>query len=69
MTMDWSARMLELAGAPIPDSYPLNGISLSTVLNDAKKLIERPMFWRMNHRQQRAMREKEPTLPSKNLNG
>ena len=56
LTMDWSATMLELAGAPIPDSHPLDGISLSSVLHNAKKLIERPMFWRMNHRQQRAMR-------------
>ena len=56
LTMDWSATLLELAGAKIPDSHPLDGISLSAVLSDATRLIDRPMFWRMNHRAQRAMR-------------
>ena len=57
LTMDWSATMLDLGGATIPDSHPLDGISLRPVLQDPKHLIERPMFWRMNHRGQRAMRQ------------
>ena len=56
LTMDWSATMLDLGGATIPDSHPLDGISLRPVLQDPTYLIDRPLFWRMNHRQQRAMR-------------
>ena len=56
LTMDWSATMLDLGGATIPDSHPLDGISLRPVLQDPTHLIDRPLFWRMNHRQQRAMR-------------
>lgn len=56
MTMDWSATMLELGGgAPHPD-FPLDGVSLQPVLRNPSKRFDRPMFWRMNHRQQRAMR-------------
>ena len=56
LTMDWSATMLDLGGATIPYSHPLDGISLRPVLQDPTYLIDRPLFWRMNHRQQRAMR-------------
>ena len=56
LTMDWSATLLELGGASIPPSHPLDGVSLSTVLRDPSDAFERPMFWRMNHRGQRAMR-------------
>lgn len=57
LTMDWSATMLEAAGArPHPD-YPLDGISLLNVLRDPTCQLERPMYWRMKHRDQRAFRE------------
>lgn len=57
MTMDWSATLLELGGGvPHPD-YPLDGISLAAVLRDPKHVLDRPLFWRMNFRQQRAMRQ------------
>lgn len=56
LTMDWSATLLELAGArPHPD-YPLDGVSLVPVLQQPTRVFERPMHWRMNHRGQRAMR-------------
>jgi len=56
MTMDWSATMLELGGGqPHPD-YPLDGVSLQGVLRDPAATFERPLYWRMNHRQQRALR-------------
>ena len=56
MTMDWSATLLELGGgAPHPD-YPLDGVSLAAVLRDPARVLDRPLFWRMNYRQQRAMR-------------
>lgn len=56
MSMDWSATMLELGGGkPHPD-YPLDGVSLTKVLQDPDATFERPLFWRMNHRHQRALR-------------
>ena len=57
MTMDWSATMLEAAGVgPHPD-YPLDGVSLLPVLRDPVERFDRPLFWRMNHRGQKAMRD------------
>ena len=56
LTMDWSATMLQLGGVTIPSTHPLDGVSLASVLNDPAQTFERPMFWRMNHRGQRAMR-------------
>jgi arylsulfatase A-like enzyme len=50
ITMDWVATFLAAAGvAPHPD-YPLDGIDL---LNDNR---ERNLYWRMKHRDQKAMR-------------
>ena len=57
LTMDWSATMLELGGGrPHPD-YPIDGVSLAALLHDPDHRFERPMYWRMNHRGQRALRE------------
>ena len=56
LTMDWSATMLSLAGVQAPASHPWDGVSLAPVLKDPEATFERPMFWRMNHRGQRAMR-------------
>ncbi len=56
MTMDWSATMLELGGGQPHADYPLDGISLQSVLRDAGHHFERPLYWRMNHRSQRALR-------------
>ncbi|MBN9369888.1 MULTISPECIES: sulfatase [unclassified Hydrogenophaga] len=56
MTMDWSATVLEAAGArPDPD-YPLDGLSLLPVLHAPQAHFDRPLFWRMKHREQRAHR-------------
>ena len=57
MTMDWSATMLEAAGAKADPNYPLDGISILPVLHDPALQIDRPLFWRMNHRGQRAYRD------------
>lgn len=57
LTMDWSATMLELAGAQPAPGYDWDGVSLLPLLQDAGNVFERPMFWRMNHRGQRAMRK------------
>ena len=56
MTMDWSATMLDVAGAPAHPDYPLDGVSLRGILEDSRVQFDRPLYWRMNHRGQRAMR-------------
>jgi arylsulfatase A-like enzyme len=57
MTMDWSATMLDVAGVAADPAYPLDGISMLPVLQDAAQKFERPMHWRMKHRHQRALRD------------
>ena len=57
MTMDWSATMLHAAGAAAHPDYPLDGVSLLPVLRHATHAFDRPLHWRMNHRDQRALRE------------
>ena len=56
MTMDWSATMLDAAGVAADPAYPLDGISLLPLLRDPARTFERPLYWRMNHRGQRALR-------------
>jgi arylsulfatase A-like enzyme len=56
MTMDWSATLLEAAGVQADPAYPLDGVSLLPVLRDPGRQFERPLYWRMKHRNQRAMR-------------
>jgi arylsulfatase A-like enzyme len=41
--------------APHPD-HPLDGVSLLGVLREPGRTFERPLYWRMNHRAQRALR-------------
>ena len=57
MTMDWSATMLDAAGVSADPAYLLDGISLLPVLRDAGQRFDRPLHWRMKHRNQRALRE------------
>jgi arylsulfatase A-like enzyme len=57
MTMDWSATMLDVGGGRAHPDHPLDGVSLRAVLEDPAACFERPMHWRMNHRQQRALRQ------------
>ena len=57
MTMDWSATLLEAAGARADAAYPLDGQSVLSVLKDSTKRFHRPLHWRMNHRGQRALRD------------
>ena len=57
MTMDWSATLLDAAGARAHPDYPLDGVSLLPVLRDASHSFHRPLHWRMNHRGQRALRD------------
>ncbi|HVZ42460.1 MAG TPA: sulfatase-like hydrolase/transferase [Ramlibacter sp.] len=57
MTMDWSATVLDAAGVAPHPAYPLDGVSMLPVLNDAAHEFPRPLHWRMNHRGQRALRD------------
>ncbi len=58
MTMDWSATMLDAAGADADPAYPLDGVSLLPMLRDPARVFDRPLHWRMNHRGQRALRQR-----------
>jgi arylsulfatase A-like enzyme len=57
MTMDWSATMLDVGGGLPDPAWPIDGVSLREILSSPKVTFERPLYWRMNHRQQRAMRQ------------
>jgi arylsulfatase A-like enzyme len=57
MTMDWSATVIDAAGAQPDPAYPLDGVSLLPVLQEPARRFARPLFWRMNHRGQRALRD------------
>jgi arylsulfatase A-like enzyme len=56
MTMDWSATVIDCAGATPKKEFPLDGVSLLSVLQSPAHEFERPLFWRMNHKQQKAYR-------------
>jgi arylsulfatase A-like enzyme len=57
MTMDWSTTMLELGGVQAPADHPWDGVSLAAVLREPSRQFARPLYWRMNHRGQRALRD------------
>jgi arylsulfatase A-like enzyme len=57
MTMDWSATMLALGSARLPPGHALDGVDLSAVLADTGREFARDLYWRMNHRGQRALRQ------------
>ncbi|HVL59094.1 MAG TPA: sulfatase-like hydrolase/transferase, partial [Burkholderiaceae bacterium] len=57
MTMDWVATFLDAAGVPADPAYPLDGVSMLPVLRDPDARIPRPLYWRMKHRRQRALRD------------
>ena len=56
ITMDWVATFLAAAGVKAHPEYPLDGIDLAAVLRDPSAVGARELFWRMNHRKQRAAR-------------
>lgn len=53
-TTDWTATLLELAGAEADPAYPLDGTSLVPHLFRGKRVPERDLFWRT--REGRALR-------------
>lgn len=56
ITMDWPATMLNAAGVAPHRDYPLDGISLLPALSNPGTTAPRDLFWRMSHRQQKAVR-------------
>jgi arylsulfatase A-like enzyme len=56
MTMDWTATILDIAGAEPPSTHALDGLSMWPVLQDTSLTFDRPMHWRMKHNDQRALR-------------
>jgi arylsulfatase A-like enzyme len=56
ITMDWTATLLAAAAASADAAHPLDGIDLMPVLRDAGAVTSRALYWRMKHRQQRALR-------------
>ncbi|MDI9332514.1 MAG: sulfatase-like hydrolase/transferase [Alphaproteobacteria bacterium] len=56
LTMDWSATLLELGQTQAHPDYPLDGVSMANWLARPFQRVERPLYWRMKHRDQRAMR-------------
>ena len=57
ITMDWVATFFAAAGAQAHPDYPLDGASLLPVLRDPGRCFDRALYWRMKHRDQRALRE------------
>ena len=55
ITMDWTATLVELAGAQPGRRFPLDGTSLVPYLLGGRELAQRPLFWRM--RDWRALRD------------
>ena len=55
LTMDWSATMLALGGAQAAPDFAWDGADLGGALR-GDAAFERPLYWRMNYRNQRALR-------------
>jgi arylsulfatase A-like enzyme len=56
ITMDWVATLLAAAGVEAETGHALDGVDLAPVLRDAAAVQPRELFWRMKHRDQRAVR-------------
>ncbi len=56
ITMDWVPTFFEAAGTSAHPDYPSDGASLLSVLAEPATIVDRALFWRMKHNEQRAMR-------------
>jgi len=56
ITMDWVATFLDAAGVKADKNYPLDGMSLLSVLKSPSKTKQRDLFWKMLYRNQKALR-------------
>ena len=59
ITMDWTATMLAAAGVDADLDYPLEGMSLLPAFDQPDQASPRALYWRMNYRNQRALRDGE----------
>jgi arylsulfatase A-like enzyme len=57
ISMDWAPTMLEGDGVAQDPRYPMDGISLLPLFADPSWNPGRALYWRMAHRQQRALRD------------
>lgn len=57
ITMDWTATMLDAAGVKEDANYPMEGVSLRPTFKEPQRCMPRALYWRMNYRRQRALRE------------
>lgn len=57
ITMDWTATMLEAAGVQADPLYPMEGMSLLPAFGEPGRCVRRSLYWRMNYRRQRALRD------------
>ena len=56
ITMDWVATFLAAAGVAAHPDYPLDGMDLRPALDRPEAAVDRTLFWRVKHRDQRAIR-------------
>jgi arylsulfatase A-like enzyme len=56
ITMDWVATFLAACGVAPDPAHGLDGENLMETLRDPRHVAPRELFWRMKHRDQRAMR-------------
>jgi arylsulfatase A-like enzyme len=54
ITMDWVPTLLQAAGVDMADQPEFDGICLIPCLEDPDRITQRTLFWRMNHRGQKA---------------
>lgn len=57
ITMDWTATLLAMAGAPADPAFPLDGQDLSQVIQGLAPLSPRRLFWRFVGQRQAAVRD------------
>ncbi len=56
ITMDWVPTFFEAAGTKAHPDYPSDGVSLIKQLTQPDAIVDRSLFWRMKHHEQRALR-------------
>jgi arylsulfatase A-like enzyme len=55
--MDWTATMLAAAEVAPDPRYPLEGMSLLPAFEQPGQASPRALYWRMNYRSQKALRD------------
>ncbi|HEX2684013.1 MAG TPA: hypothetical protein VHL77_08770, partial [Ferruginibacter sp.] len=46
VTMDWTATILQAAGAKADPGYPLDGIDLMPIMTGKEQPVDRTLYWR-----------------------